>query len=122
MKNRRGSQGHITQKVFQLRHFEVIKKAHTWNGKWAGPEGASYASDVKWDYYGIEKLSDLTIQSIYMRRIVHTMLVPECTKMWNKKLGRDDLLWDKIWQQLPAAPDKRAQESHGRGRHASNTW
>eukprot|EP00966_Prymnesium_polylepis_P072143 1675530-Prymnesium_polylepis.1 len=53
--------GHKTQCEFQIRQFEVIK-AHTWNGKWAGPEGASYACDVKWDYYGIEKLSELKIQ------------------------------------------------------------
>ena len=46
------ARGHATQTVFQLRQFEVIK-AHTWNCKWAGPAGASYASDVKWDYYGI---------------------------------------------------------------------
>ena len=92
------ARGHATQTVFQLRQFEVIK-AHTWNGKWAGPEGASYASDVKWDYYGIEKLSDLTIQSIYKRRIAHTMLSPECMKKWNERLGRDDLVWDTIWQQ-----------------------
>ena len=92
------ARGHATQTVFQLRQFEVIK-AHTWNGKWAGPEGASYASDVKWDYYGIEKLSELTIQSIYKRRIAHTMLSPECMKKWDERLGRDDLEWDTIWQQ-----------------------
>ena len=58
--------GHQTQREFQLRLFDVIK-ANTWTGKWAGPEGASYACDVKWDYYGIEKRSELTIQSIYKR-------------------------------------------------------
>eukprot|EP00966_Prymnesium_polylepis_P032714 761110-Prymnesium_polylepis.1 len=57
-----------TQREFQLRQFEVIK-AHTWNGKWAGPEGASYASDVKWDYYGMKKLSELTNQSVYTRHL-----------------------------------------------------
>jgi hypothetical protein len=40
--------GHLTQREFRLRLFDVIK-AHTWNGKWAGPEGASYACDVKWN-------------------------------------------------------------------------
>ena len=87
-----------TQREFQLRLFDVIK-AHTWNGKWAGPEGASYACDFKWDYYGIETLSELTIQSIYKRRVAHDMKEPECTSKWNAKLGRNDLDWKKIWKQ-----------------------
>eukprot|EP00966_Prymnesium_polylepis_P314960 7277642-Prymnesium_polylepis.1 len=37
-----------------------LHSTHAWSGKWAGPEGASYASDVMWDYYGIEKRSELT--------------------------------------------------------------
>jgi hypothetical protein len=57
------ARGHQAQRDFPLRQFKIIK-AHTWNGKWAGPTGASYASNVTWDYYGIENLSDLTIQSI----------------------------------------------------------
>ena len=90
--------GHKTQREFQLRQFDVIK-AQTWNGKWAGPEGASYACDVTWDYYGIENLSELTIQSIYKRRVTATMRTPECQTKWSTRLGRDDLRWDKIWGQ-----------------------
>ena len=91
--------GHKTQREFRLRLFDVVEGAHTWNGKWAGPEGASYACDVKWDYYGIEKLIELTIQSIYKRKIAHSMKEPECAIKWNEKLGRNDMEWKKIWQQ-----------------------
>jgi|EP00966_Prymnesium_polylepis_P211308 hypothetical protein len=46
----------------------TIIEARVWNEKWAGPAGATYACDVIWDYYGIDKLSDLTIHSITKRR------------------------------------------------------
>eukprot|EP00966_Prymnesium_polylepis_P005761 131372-Prymnesium_polylepis.1 len=47
-----------------------------WNGRWAGPAGATVACDVTWDYYGISKLSDLTIYSITKRRAAQEMLTP----------------------------------------------
>eukprot|EP00966_Prymnesium_polylepis_P172061 3978465-Prymnesium_polylepis.1 len=35
------ARGHQTQREFSLRQFKMIN-AHTWNGKWAGPTGASW--------------------------------------------------------------------------------
>jgi hypothetical protein len=53
--------------AFPCSRFTIIE-ARVWNGNWAGPAGATYACDVIWDYYEIEKLSDLTIHSITKRR------------------------------------------------------
>eukprot|EP00966_Prymnesium_polylepis_P047225 1093334-Prymnesium_polylepis.1 len=51
---------HLQTATFPCSRFTIIE-ARVWNGKWAGPAGATYACDVIWDYYGISKLSDLTI-------------------------------------------------------------
>jgi hypothetical protein len=45
-----------------------------------------YACDVIWDYYGIEKLSDLTIHIITKRRAAQEMLTPAAQEKWNTKL------------------------------------
>ena len=63
---------HLQPATLPCSRFKIIE-ARMWNGRWAGPAGATYACDVTWDYYGISKLSDLTIHSITKRRAAQEM-------------------------------------------------
>jgi hypothetical protein len=109
-KTRRGRRGHKTQREFQLRQLEVIN-AHTWSGKGAGPTSViRERRNVGLLRY--QKLSELTIQSIYKRKVAHMMKSPECAKTWRAKLSRDDLLWDIIWKQKSMYTTPRDQNTN----------
>ena len=90
---------HLQSATFPCSRFKIIE-ARMWNGRWAGPAGATYACDVTWDYYGISKLSDLTIHSITKRRAAQEMLTPAAQERWNEKL-QAQIKWPEVWQQKP---------------------
>ena len=90
---------HLQPATLPCSRFKIIE-ARVWNGRWAGPAGATYACDVTWDYYGISKLSDLTIHSITKRRAAQEMLTPAAQERWNDKL-QAQIKWPEVWQQKP---------------------
>ena len=85
--------GHVQQKWLEMRHFDIVK-AYDWDGKWAGPQGASTPLDTEWNY--IKNFRDLTINSITKGRQLEKMVPPASEKAWTDH--NVDVPWKKMWK------------------------
>ena len=89
---------HLMQRFVHHRFYDVIR-ARKWKGAWAGPAGGSYASDVTWDYHGIERIQQLTVQNVTKKKAMAKMIPPAAEKAWEERLGR--INWIKTWGMRP---------------------
>ena len=87
--------GHAQQKWLEHRHFDIVK-AYTWDGKWAGPHGASTPLDTEWNFGDIKNIRDLTINSITKAKQLERMVPPASEQAWRDH--NVDIPWKKNWK------------------------
>ena len=90
--------GHTTTDKTQHRFWTIVA-AHTWGGKWAGPRGAQYDLDTKWDCYGIDDLREASISRLTKAITLKKYQPPNSEEGWRTR--GIDLKWKKTWKMKP---------------------
>jgi len=94
--------GHPTGKVRDQRDWELVE-ASMWREekrepRWIGPKGASFPSNSEWmigDH--VSSLGQMTIKVLTKSRVHAKAQPPPAQKVWEEKLGLNQLNWDKTW-------------------------
>ena len=89
---------HRTIHRTQWRLWTVIQ-AHTWGGKWAGPKGANYALDTRWNCYKLEDLRQATISSLTTAATKLKFKPPASQEAWKER--GIEVSWHKTWRMKP---------------------
>ena len=92
----RVGRGHKTQQLIDHTHFDVVK-AQRWNGKWAGPQGATPTCDWVWKMGIIDGLQNMTISSMTKQSLHAKMKPPASDAVWDSKIGAQP--WDRVHAQ-----------------------
>ena len=87
---------HLLPRLVEHQHYTIVS-ASMWKGKWAGPKGQSYATDVEWNFYGISKLQDITISAMTTRKAHYRMKPPQAETTWPAKLNQT-IKFSRTWK------------------------